>query len=600
MAKILTNGLTTSFIIPDLHILILSSSSLDGYSSHTKNLDIVDKVRTNHVIIICLPLHSTHKLQPLNKTIIGVLKHYYNEEVTTARAVTHFNESELFGKAHLKSQISENGVSGVSMTALYPINRNIFSDADFAYSEYHGDTSVQDGTLRLGQETLQANGTTFEDVGDVSLSHIQDVYQNTSSAVFGVSSSTLQNICPATSTVIEEPSSLLQICPSDIAPSPVISKPTPTRGRPKGAACVITPSPFKANLDESRKRAAQNIPQLRNTGQSKNNQLPTKGDILNVAGLMKLMLCAYIALENFLTTELEKNGFSTHSFDFPHNIGSLRTSNFLRRNGYEVHTLFLEWISKFFSITLTSEKNIFGECCLDALCLVVVPCISPNSILCLPFFKLCNNTFNFRICNHPMVNSTWNTTNPLDKSITLLMSLTTSFQLENRVRFPAGSPPDFRIWIRGGRCLWSMGFLGNLTFAPPFQSGAAPYSARFTLIGSENLDQPFIMAWAWRRPTKRCYQEAKTMAQPRSSFIPMPRFLYGHSPTSPKAGSHFIELFCIKGSKSPSSGNMFIKQGMTMAQAAPLASWPSLPLLRRALALPVIEEHKCRFTDDTA
>ncbi|KAJ8866803.1 hypothetical protein PR048_032664 [Dryococelus australis] len=39
-----------------------------------------------------------------------------------------------------------------------------------------------------------------------------------------------------------------------------------------------------------------------------------------------------------------------------------------------------------------------------------------------------------------------------------------------------------------GRCRWSTGFLGDLPFPMSFPSGSAPYSAHFTLIGSQDLD----------------------------------------------------------------------------------------------------------------
>ncbi|KAJ8870004.1 hypothetical protein PR048_029015 [Dryococelus australis] len=39
-----------------------------------------------------------------------------------------------------------------------------------------------------------------------------------------------------------------------------------------------------------------------------------------------------------------------------------------------------------------------------------------------------------------------------------------------------------------GRCRWSAGYLGDLPFPPPLHSCAAPYSPRFTLIGSQDLD----------------------------------------------------------------------------------------------------------------
>ncbi|KAJ8897819.1 hypothetical protein PR048_003172 [Dryococelus australis] len=57
----------------------------------------------------------------------------------------------------------------------------------------------------------------------------------------------------------------------------------------------------------------------------------------------------------------------------------------------------------------------------------------------------------------------------------------------NRARFPARSPPDFARGNRAGRCRWSAGFLGDLPFPPPFHPGAAAYSLRFTLIGSQDL-----------------------------------------------------------------------------------------------------------------
>ncbi|KAJ8866348.1 hypothetical protein PR048_032191 [Dryococelus australis] len=52
----------------------------------------------------------------------------------------------------------------------------------------------------------------------------------------------------------------------------------------------------------------------------------------------------------------------------------------------------------------------------------------------------------------------------------------------------AGSLRIFECGNRAGRCRWSASFLGDLRFPPPFHSGAAPYSPRFTPIGSQGLD----------------------------------------------------------------------------------------------------------------
>ncbi|KAJ8891739.1 hypothetical protein PR048_004274 [Dryococelus australis] len=58
----------------------------------------------------------------------------------------------------------------------------------------------------------------------------------------------------------------------------------------------------------------------------------------------------------------------------------------------------------------------------------------------------------------------------------------------NRVRFPVGSSRISACRDRAGRSRCSAGFLGNLLFSPHYHSGGAPYSPRFTPIGSQDLD----------------------------------------------------------------------------------------------------------------
>lgn len=38
---------------------------LDGHSTHTKNLEVIDYARESGVSLLCLPPHSSHRLQPL-------------------------------------------------------------------------------------------------------------------------------------------------------------------------------------------------------------------------------------------------------------------------------------------------------------------------------------------------------------------------------------------------------------------------------------------------------------------------------------------------------------------------------------------------------
>ena len=53
--------------------------TLDGYYSHLRNIEGIDCAREMH--IVCLPLHSTHKLQPMGVSFMQPLKTYYAQEI---------------------------------------------------------------------------------------------------------------------------------------------------------------------------------------------------------------------------------------------------------------------------------------------------------------------------------------------------------------------------------------------------------------------------------------------------------------------------------------------------------------------------------------
>ncbi|KAJ8869820.1 hypothetical protein PR048_028829 [Dryococelus australis] len=61
---------------------------------------------------------------------------------------------------------------------------------------------------------------------------------------------------------------------------------------------------------------------------------------------------------------------------------------------------------------------------------------------------------------------------------------------------------------RAGRCRWSVGFLTDLPFPPRLHSGAAPYSSRFTLKGSQDLgvkSRPNLFTRSLSIPPTRTY-----------------------------------------------------------------------------------------------
>ena len=79
--------------------------------------------------MFCLPPHTTHLLQPLDKTCFSPLKGYWNEECqkymssNSGRVVNRFNFSEIFAKAWKKAMVPSIISSGFQTTGVYPFSR---------------------------------------------------------------------------------------------------------------------------------------------------------------------------------------------------------------------------------------------------------------------------------------------------------------------------------------------------------------------------------------------------------------------------------------------------------------------------------------------
>jgi hypothetical protein len=109
---------------------------LDGHYSHTRNLEVITLARENHVDIICLPPHSSHKMQPLDKVFVGPLKTFYCQEIKKwlcsrpERVVTVYQIGELFGNAYKRATTGKIAANGFRATDLFPCDKNIFRPYD--------------------------------------------------------------------------------------------------------------------------------------------------------------------------------------------------------------------------------------------------------------------------------------------------------------------------------------------------------------------------------------------------------------------------------------------------------------------------------------
>ena len=83
---------------------------LDGHSIYTNSLILIELARTNHVIIICLPPHTIHRLQSLDVSYMKPLNTYTDQVITKwlrnypSRVITQFQLAEIFSEAYIKGK----------------------------------------------------------------------------------------------------------------------------------------------------------------------------------------------------------------------------------------------------------------------------------------------------------------------------------------------------------------------------------------------------------------------------------------------------------------------------------------------------------------
>ena len=96
--------------------------------------------KENGVIMLTLPPHTSHRLQPLDKTVYGPLKTYYSRAMDgwmrshPGRTVTISEIPELVNQAFLSAMSPTNITSGFRATGIFPFNRDIFPEEDYAPS----------------------------------------------------------------------------------------------------------------------------------------------------------------------------------------------------------------------------------------------------------------------------------------------------------------------------------------------------------------------------------------------------------------------------------------------------------------------------------
>lgn len=133
---------------------------LDGHKSHTKNLYVIEQARKNHVTLLCLPPHTSHKLQPLDVGVMYPLSRYLDLALehwlnnNPGRVVSVFQISRLFCKAYLKGCTPENAINGFRKAGVVPFDKDIFPEIDFSAAAVSDEISPEQSLAKQSTEEI--------------------------------------------------------------------------------------------------------------------------------------------------------------------------------------------------------------------------------------------------------------------------------------------------------------------------------------------------------------------------------------------------------------------------------------------------------------
>lgn len=130
---------------------------LDGHASHCGNVEMLEFAKDNDIILLGLPSHTTHFLQPLYRSFFKALKSYYDYECNSfmknnpSRHITRLQFGKLIDSAWSKSATVENAGSGFRSCGIIPLNMSTIPEYAFLTTQHT--STVED----LGQEKVEVS-----------------------------------------------------------------------------------------------------------------------------------------------------------------------------------------------------------------------------------------------------------------------------------------------------------------------------------------------------------------------------------------------------------------------------------------------------------
>ncbi|KAI4455635.1 hypothetical protein MML48_9g00001208 [Holotrichia oblita] len=110
---------------------------MDNHCSHS-TLKIFEFCKESSIVIVTLPPHTSHRLQPLEICFYGPLKTAYNQECGNFMKTRNYQKiqqtdiAEIFKKAYNRTATIEKAVKGFETAGIFPLNPHVINEEELA------------------------------------------------------------------------------------------------------------------------------------------------------------------------------------------------------------------------------------------------------------------------------------------------------------------------------------------------------------------------------------------------------------------------------------------------------------------------------------
>ncbi|KAB0803126.1 hypothetical protein PPYR_00096 [Photinus pyralis] len=226
---------------------------LDNHSSHI-SLAGYEYCKKNNIVMLSIPPHSSHRIQPLDVSFFGPMKASYRQECNyfmksnLGQKITPAEVASLFRKAFVKVASISKAEAGFKATGIFPYNPQVFDETDFLPH-----AALNESELVIENDEPGPTSSFTEPVHRTP--EKSAITTSEQPFVFGLEvASTSSCINPSTSNnsdvvdnkVLSRKGATVQ----DLLPIPTKVQKTTRKGREKQHAKILTSTPFKKDPTE--------------------------------------------------------------------------------------------------------------------------------------------------------------------------------------------------------------------------------------------------------------------------------------------------------------------------------------------------------------